>query len=198
MISYEEFIKLMESREYVLRDNSPVDIYELSPWVKTFTVKKGSIGKFLEIECFDRMIISACGKKHPGKYDKLYYCTIKCIDNDGNEPFQRLHHSTPLTRNYHVVAEIIATKILQKEPNKEDKDINELSKYTEPILKLIKSENPCEYPMWSGAYKLFSRDFLDYSFNMYSNEKMILYIIRPDIDIEKVSLDMKADIFDLK
>lgn len=202
-ITYKDFIKLMNDRGYTLRENSPRDVYEISPGVKTFTVKKDSIGKFLEIECLLNTIISACGKNHPGNEEQLepspewpYYCNVKCFDKDNKEPFQELHQAIKLTPTRGTVADIVITKILQKEIDQSDKNIQEWSKLVNPILETIGSKNPYEYPMWTGNYKTISKDFLNDSFNLYVGEKMIFYVVKPDIDIEKITLEMKVDILE--
>lgn len=192
MIPYKDFIEMMERRGYVLRDHIKINGHDLN--IQTFSVKKRSIGKILELSCPSDTIISACGKTHPGEHNGTYSCEIRCFNEDGEEAFQDLHHSVPLTFNQHVIAELIVTKIMQKEPNKDDPNIQELSKYVNPILKIIGSNSPCEYPMWSGVYKLFSKDFLNNSFNLYSNEKIVFYAINPDIDITKVKFNIEVDI----
>lgn len=203
IMPYNDFIKLMKDRGYKLRENSPRDIYEISPGVKTFTVKKDSVGKFLEIECLSDTIISVCGKDHPGNGERTesspewpYRCNVKCLDKDNKEPFQESHQAIKLTATRGTVADIVITKILKKEVDHNDKKIQEWSKLVGPILKTIKSENIYEYPMWTGNYKTISKDFLNDSFNLYAGEKMIFYTVKPDVDIEKVTLEMKADILE--
>lgn len=194
MITYKDFIRLIESRGYTI-SNYPVTIDKSSHIVKTFPVKKETIGKVLELTCPENTIFSACGNNHEGGCEREYSVDIKCFGDDNTEPFQSLHHSTPLTKDYHVVSEIITTKILQKEPDKDNPQIQEWAKYVNPMLKIIGSENSCEYPMWNGVYKLFSKDFLNNSFNLYSGEKIIFYLVNPDIDIVYTKFNMKVDIF---
>jgi hypothetical protein len=196
MISYKEFIDLMKVRGYILK--SPVAIDESNPSIKTFSVKKDTIGKFLEFSCPNNTIISACGKTHPGGCNSYYSFNIKCFNKDNEESFQRdSYRSIPLTPDSQIVAEIIVTKILQKELDKNDPKVQENSNINSAILKIIRSENSYEYPMRSGVYKFISRDFLERSFNLHSNEKMILYAINPDTDIFKTKLEMKVDILEL-
>lgn len=190
----------MESRGYIFKSSIIID--ESNSVIKTYPVKKLSIGKVLELECPKNTIISACGRSH--NCDNEYYCNIKFFDDNNKEPFQEFHHSIPLTQNYHVAAELIVTKILQKPPDPNNQQIQELAKYVNPILKIINSNNCCEYPIWGGIYKLFSPNpinndqiFLNNSFNLYANEKMIFYAINPDIDIIKTKLDMKVDLLEL-
>lgn len=195
-ISYKDFIKLMEDRGYILRKDSPVEITEFSPGVRTFPVKNGSIGKFLEIECLHNTIMSACGKNHPSGCNNSYSCNVKCFDEENKEPFQEFHQCIPLTQDRHTVTDIVVTKILQKDIDKSHDNVQEWSKLVGPILKVVKSEDPYEYPMWTGNYKLLHNDFLKDSFNLYSGEKMIFYTVKPDIDIVKVCLEMKVDILE--
>lgn len=196
MISYKEFIDLMKGRGYILKN--PIIINESSPNIQTFLVKKDTIGKFLEFSCPNNTIISACGKTHPGGCNGSYYSVnIKCFNKDDEESFQGdSYQSIPLTPDSQIVAEIIVTKILQKELDKNDPKVQESSQINNAILKIIGSENPYEYPMRSGVYKFISRDFLERSFNLHSNEKMIFYAINPNIDITKIRFNLKADILE--
>lgn len=196
MLSYKDFIKLMESRGYILRDNSPINIHELSPGVYTYNVKKESIGKFLEIECLHNTIISVCGKNHPGGCDKSYSCSIKCFDEENKEPYQGFHQCAVMAPNKAIIADIIVTKVLQKEIDKNGEKIQEQLSLNSSILSFIGSKDPCEYPAWNGNYKSFHNEFLNDSINLYSREKMIFYAIKPDVDITRVELELKADIFD--
>lgn len=195
MITYKDYIKRMEDKGYIYKNNSPILIDESNPIIKTFTVKKGSIGKILELQCPNNSVISACGKTHEEGCEKLYFCDIKCFNDNNDEPFQDLHYSTQL-QDKHAVAEIITTKILKKEPDKNHTKVKEWSEFVNPILKMIGSDDPHEHVMWFGVYKLFRTDFLNTSFNLYENQKMILYITNPDIDITKVKFRMKIDIFE--
>lgn len=193
---YKDFIKLMEERGYTIRKNSPIEIHELSPGVRIFPIKKDSIDKFLEIECLHNTIISVCGKNHPGGCHNSYSCNVKCCNEENKEPFQEFHQCIDLTPNQRTVADIIITKILQKEIDKTDENIREWSKLVNPILKIIGSKNPYEYPMWTGNYKMLHKDFLNDSFNLYTGEKIIFYTVKPDVDITKVTLEMKVDMLE--
>lgn len=192
MISYEDFIKLMEKRGYIHKNQIAID--ESNPNIEIFPIKKHTIGKVLEFQCPDNIILSICGKNHG--CNNSYYCRISFFDHENRQPFQELHNAVPLTKNYNVVAEIITTKILQKSPDKNNTEIQKNAEIVSSILKIIGSDNPFEYPMWSGIYNLFSKDFLNNSLNLYPKEKIIFYAINPDIDIEKVTLEIKADIFE--
>lgn len=196
MILYKEFIKLMEDKGYY--HNGTEMINESSSNIKTFILKKGSVGKILELKCPNNTIISACGTTHPGGCEKIYFCRINCTNEYNKEPFQDLHYATKLTDKQQIVAEIIVSKILQIEPNKIDANYKEWSMKCSPLLKLIGSENPCEHIMWVGAYNLFSKDFLKESFNVHGNENMIFYAVKPNIDITKIKFEMKADILEKK
>jgi hypothetical protein len=186
----------MKVRRYILK--SPITIDESNPNIKIFPVKKDTIGKFLEFSCPNNTIISACGKTHPGGCNGSYYSIIvKCFNKDNEESFQRdSYQSIQLTPDSQIVTEIVVTKILQKELDKSDPKVQENSDINNAILKIIGSENPCEYPIRSGVYKFIYRDFLERSFNIHSNEKMIFYAINPDIDITKVKFELKADILE--
>ena len=187
----------MKTRGYILK--SPITIDEYNPNIKMFPIKKGTIGKFLQFICPNNTIISACGRTHPGGCNgSNYLVDIKCFNENNEEVFQNdLYNSIPLTSDTQIVTEIIVTKILQKELDKNDPKIQESSNINNAILKIIGSENPCEYPMRSGVYKFLSRDFLDRSFNLHPNEKMIFYAINPDLDIVKTKFELKADVFEL-
>lgn len=196
MITYNDYIKRMEEKGYLYRSGNPIMINESDSMIKTFKVKKGSVGKILELQCPSNVVISLCGKTHEEGCDRHYSCDIKCFDNDDNEPFKDSHRSTPLRHDRHVVAEIIATKILYNEPPKGHKKIEEWQELISPILKMIKSEDPCQHVMLVGTYKFFNNDFVNTSFNLYENQKMTFYIVNPDTDIEKVKFNLKADIFE--
>lgn len=196
MITYKEYIKRMEEKGYTYRDHNTIMIDETNNIVKTFTAKKGSVNKILELQCPSNGVISICGKTHDGGCEKSYLCDIKCLDKDNEEPFQESHITTELQHNNHLVAEIVLTKILYHEPPKEHKKIQEWLELINPILKTIGSENPCEHVMWAGAYKLFNTDFINRSFNLYENQRMIFYILNPNIDITNVKFNLKADILE--
>lgn len=194
MISYKDFIKLMEERGYTYKNQ--IMINESNSNIKTFQVKEQTIGKVLELSYPDNTIISACGKSHNGGCPDSYSINIECFNDKNKEPFQELHYSTKLTNNQHVIAELIVTKILNKDPNEIDPNYKDWQVYGNPMLKLINSTHPYEHIMWVGVYKLFSREFLDQSFNLNPNEMMIFYMINPDVDITKVRFSLKADILE--
>lgn len=203
MITYKEFINRMIEKGYQLNNGSPITIDNKNEYkseyknemINTFFAKKGQTGKIVELYCPDNNIIALCGTTHIGGCDNEYSCNIRCYNSNEDEPFQELHDSTALSKNNHVVAEIIVTKILQKEPPKDNKKVKEWSEKISPILNIIKSENSLEHVMWVGAYKLLSTDFVKTSFTLYGDQKMIFYINNPDIDIINVSFEMKVDIF---
>lgn len=197
MITYKEFIDKMIEKGYVY-NNNPVGISNSdNNIIRTFSVDKGHIGKIIEVDCPDNQIIALCGTTHDRGCDREYLCDIKCYDDQNNEPFQKLHHSTELTKNYHVLAEIIATKILRNDRPIQYKKVKEWSDTTSPILKLIGSNNNREHVMWAGAYSKFSSEFNKTSFTLYGGQKMTFYINNPDIDITKVEFNLDVDIFEL-
>lgn len=197
MTLYTDFINLMEERGYTHKNQIMIDEYDYN--VKTFSVKEQTIGKSLEFQCPNNTIISACGKDLG--CSNGYSCNIKFFNQDNKEAFQDLHYSTAITEDYHITMELVVTKVLQKSPDQNDPEIQKYAHITNPILKIINSDNPCEYPMWSGIYKLFSDNninndhiFLNNSFNLYAGEKMIFYVVNPDIDITKTKFNLKVDL----
>lgn len=194
MIAYKEFIDRMIEKGYVLNKSMAVDEY--NSITKTFSVKKDTIGKILELQCPDNSIIALCGTEHNGGCQNSYVYNIKCMDNEDRQPFQNVHYSTALKITKHVVAEIIVTKILQQDPPLDNKKVKEWSEIAAPILKLIESNNHREHVMWMGAYPKFNLEFIKTSFTLYGGQKMILYANNPDTDIEKVKLDMIVDILE--
>ena len=195
MITYKEFTDRMIEKGYTLVPSNSVTIDESNNMIKTFPIKKDTIGKILELRCPDNSIISLCGVEHNGGCHNSYVCDIKCTNDHNKEPFQETHYSTELKSNQHVVAEIIVTKILRKDPPLDNKKVKEWSETISPILKLIRSNNNREHVMWAGAYPKFNIEFIKTSFTLYGDQKMIFYINNPDIDITKVMLEMKVDIF---
>lgn len=196
MISYKDYIELMERRGYVY--NGPITINESNPNIKTFQIKSRSTGKILELECPKNTIISACGNTHEGGCPNSYSINIQYLNDNNDEPFQNLHYPTKITDSYYVIAELIVTKILTKEPDKNDTEMQEWLEKTNPVLKTMGIENSYEYLMWHGIYKLFHKEFLNTSFNLYPNEKMVFYANNPDIDITVIKFELKVDIFEIK
>lgn len=196
MKTYKEFIDRMIEKGYTYISNSPTTIDESNSIIKTFSTKKGTVGKILELQSPDNSIVALCGTEHNGGCYNSYTCNIELTNNDNKQPFQKLHRSTALTSAKHVVAEIIVTKILQQDPPLDNKKVKEWSKTISPILKLIGSNNNREHIMWMGAYPKFSTEFIKTSFTLYSGQKMIFYINNPDTDIDKVKFNIKVDIFE--
>ena len=196
MITYKEFVDKMIEKGYTYKNNRPVEIDESSNMIKTFSVKKGEIGKILELQVPNNSIVALCGKEHNGGCHNSYICNIKCTNNEDKQPFQEEHHSTEITKTKHVLAEIIATKILQQDPPLDNKKVIEWSETAKPILKLIKSENLREHVMWAGAYPKFEPEFIKTSLTLYGCQKMIFYINNPDVDIDKVEFNISLDIFE--
>jgi len=195
MKTYKEFVDRMIEKGYILSYDRPIIIDESNDMVKTFPVKKGTIGKILELLCPDNSVIALCGTEHNGGCHNSYIFNIRCTNNEGRQPFQEIHYSTELKSTMHVVAEIIVTKILRQDPPLDNKKVKEWSETIGPILKLIGSNNLLEHVMWVGAYPKFNSEFNKTSFTLYGDQKMTLYIIKPDIDITNVKFDMKVDIF---
>lgn len=186
----------MENRGYIHKGISTIN--ETNPNITTFPVKIKSIGKILILECPNNQIISACGITHEGGCQKLYSIDIKCLNNENKQPFQNLHYPVIITNNYHIVAEIVVTKLLTKEADKGNATLQNWLENTNPILRAVAITNSFEYLMWNGVYKFFSKEFLNTSFNLYPNEKMIFYAINPDMDITKIKFELKADILEYK
>jgi hypothetical protein len=198
MMPYKDFIDLMEKRGYTFNRNNPITIDESNPSIKTFSAKNGNISKILELQCPKDTVISVYGKNNSEDWKEDYSTNLKCFNDENKEPFQEFHQCIVLTTARHTIADIIVTKILQNEINRNDPDVRQLLIYTDPILKFIGSDNLCEYPIWSGNYKTFNKEFLNDNFNLYSEEKIIFYVTKPDIDITKVKFDIKVDIFEIK
>lgn len=198
MTSYKDFIDLMEKRGYTFKKGNPITIDESSPNIKIFPVKNGHVSKILELQCPKDTVISVCGENNPGDWKEDYSINLKCSNNEDKEPFQEFHQCIVLTAARHTVADIIVTKVLQNEVNRNNPDIRQFIIYTDPILKFIGSDNLCEYPIWSGNYKTFNKEFLNDNLNLYSEEKIIFYATKPDIDITKVKFEIKVDIFEIK
>lgn len=196
MITYKEFIGKMIEKGYVHKNNVPIDIASNSDIIKTFNINKGQTGKIIEFSCPENQIISLCGTVHEGGCNNKYVCNIKCYDNSNNEPFQGTHYSTKLTKEKHVLAEIIATKILRNDPPIQYEKVREWSETISPILKLIGSDNNREHIMWIGAYNAFNSEFNKISFTLYGNQKMTFYTHNPDVDITKVDFRFDVDIFE--
>lgn len=196
MKTYKEFIDRMIEKGYTLISNNPVTTDESNSAIKTFPTKKNTVGKILELQCPDNSIIALCGTEHNGGCHNSYACNIECADNYNNQPFQEMHCTTPLKNGQHILAEIIVTKILQQDLPLDNKKVKEWSETISPILKLIKSNNHREHVMWIGAYPKFSSEFIKTSFTLYGGQKMIFYIVNPDIDITKVRFKIRADMFE--
>ena len=196
MITYKEFVNKMIEKGYIYNNNRPTEIDESSNMIKTFSIKKGEIGKILELQIPDNSIVALCGTEHNGGCHNSYTCDIKCTNNEDKQSFQETHNSTEITRTKHVLAEIIVTKILQQDPPLDNKKVKEWSETARPILKLIKSDNHREHVMWAGAYPKFDSEFIKTSFTLYGGQKMTFYINNPDINIDKVKFNMTIDIFE--
>lgn len=196
MKTYKEFIDRMTEKGYTLISDNPTTIDESNNIIKTFSTKKDTVAKILEFQCPDNSIVALCGTEHNGGCYNSYMCDIELANNEDKQPFQKMHHSTALTSAKHVVAEIIVTKILQQDPQLDNKKVKEWSDTISPILKLIKSNNNREHVMWMGAYPKFNSEFIKTSFTLYGGQKMTFYANNPDVDIDKVKFSIKVDIFE--
>ena len=196
MITYKEFIEKMIEKGYSYKNNAPINIADENSIINKFYINKGKTGKIIEFSCPDNQIVSLCVTEHEGGCLNEYTCYLKCFDNHNNEPFQGLHYSTELTKDKHVVAEIIVTKILRNDPPTQYKKVKEWSDTIAPILKLIGSDNHREHIMWIGTYNKFSDEFNKASFTLYGGQKMTFYVQNPDVDITKVDFKFNVDIFE--
>jgi hypothetical protein len=196
MITYKEFIEKMIEKGYTHKNGAPINIAKNNGMIKTFCVNKGQTGKIIEFFCPENQIMALCGTEHEGGCYNDYICDIKCYDNHNNEPFQETHYSTELTKDKHVLAEIIATKILRNDPPIQYTKVREWSETISPILRLIGSNNNREHIMWVGAYQKFNSEFNKSSFTLYGNQKMTFYVHHPSTDIARVDFRFDIDIFE--
>lgn len=195
MITYKEFIEKMIEKGYIHKNDTPINIGN-NNIIKTFHISKGKTGKIIEFSCPENQIMSLCGTAHDGGCYNEYLCGIRCYDDNGNEPFKGLHYSTGLTKDKHVIAEIIITKILRNDPPTRYEKVREWSDTISPILKLVGSDNIREHIMWVGAYPKFSSEFNKTSFTLYGNQKMTFYVHNPSTDITKIDFRFDVDIFE--
>lgn len=205
MISYIDFIKRMEEKGFVHKNNLPIMLDENSQMVKTFILEKGETGKILELTCPENTVISLCGDDL--KTDSVhsdYTCTLKCFDHEGNEPFLKDHKGYILyvdpsdNRPKGSAIDIVITKVVKDEQAKNIAGVNNCLQLTESVMRLIKSDNPLEYPMIVGIYQKITEYLTMKSFNLYPTEKMIFYALEPDINITKVKFEIIVDIFEIK
>lgn len=193
MITYKEFIEKMKEKGFVYKNNSPTLVN--GSIVKTFSVEKGTIGKIAELSCPKNTILSLCGQDMGCKN---YTCSLKCFDNDENEPFAKQHKSYILyidkdNISKGSVMDIVVTKVVKDENSKKISRADDYSMLT-TVMKMIKSNNLLEYPMLMGTYQKIPEYLVKNSFNLYQNEKIILYALEPDTDIIKTDFKMTLDV----
>ncbi len=196
MAKYQEFIKKVEKYGYFRKNNVPVALCDSDHVFTKYIVKKDSKGKFLELVCPDNTIMTVCGKKMG--CDKEYEFKIKCHDDFLKEPFGNLFRSSLLVSektkefpgiiiNYQIVVTKIGNEIYEIPSGWE--------KMTKTTLKIIGSENPKEYPIWSGAYKAMY-GFCYNGLFLKGGQKLVFYAIEPDVDIINSELKMEVDMFE--
>jgi hypothetical protein len=193
MITYREFIEKMKEKGFVYRNDLPTLVN--GHMIKTFPLEKGTIGKIAELSCPEDTILSLCGEDM-GCGD--YKCSLKCLDNDGNEPFSKEHKAYVLytdkdNRSKGSVMDIVVTKVVKDEKSIKSSEADRYPMLA-TVMKMIKSGNNLEYPILMGAYQRISENLIKKSFNLYPNEKMILYSLEPDIDITKTDFKIDLDI----
>lgn len=55
-------------------------------FISTFKVKKGTIGKVMELCCPESNAVSICGQSHADHQESPYFFTFRCFDESGGEP----------------------------------------------------------------------------------------------------------------
>ncbi len=195
-MKYYEFIKKMEKDNYIRKNNGPTILDDSHPMFIKYIVEKDNIGKFLELVCPDNTFITCRGRSM--NCDKEYEFKIKCHDDTLKEPFSNPFRSSLLVSekigefpgiiiNYQMVITKIGNR-LHEFPSEWEKMIKN-------TLKVIGSENPKEYPLWSGAYKAIY-GFHNNGLFLESGQKLIFYAVKPDVDIRNVELQIEVDMFE--
>ena len=196
-LTYREFIGKMEKDNYIRKNNDSIILDDSYPIFAKYIVKKDTIGKFLELVCPDKTIITFCGRKM--NCDKKYEFKIKCYDKVLKEPFGNPFRSSLLVSektkefpgimvNYQIVITKMGNKIIEIEPGWE--------KIIGNTLKIINSKSSNEYPLWSGAYEIIEQSAFDHGLYLESGQKLLFYAVNPDINIENIGLKMEVDIFE--
>lgn len=193
MITYKEFIEKMKEKGFIYKNNSPTLVN--GSMIKTFSVEKGTIGKIAELTCPKNTILSLCGQDMGCN---SYTCSLKCFDNDENEPFSKQHKGYALYIDKDNTAkgsvmDIVVTKVVKDEKSKKISGADDYSMLT-TVMKMIKSNNHLEYPMLMGTYQKIPEYLVKNSFNLYQNEKIILYALEPDTDIIKTDFKIALDV----
>lgn len=178
-LMYNDFVSDMLNGDWVLSEKArPCTLtHQNTGIVSTFPVKKGTVGTALEIKCPKHQVLTVCGLGHSGidpkdfvKNPMLYsiphFFSIRCKNNEGQE----------------------------------------LSLYTR--LKIIKRDQE-NLPVWSRTEfygdlsqtigERFKQKHERYYFPdgiiLHGDENLVLQVSEPEIDIEKIELVMKADLF---
>lgn len=193
MITYKEFIEKMKEKGFIYKDNSPTLVD--GSMIKTFPVKKGTIGKIAELSCPKNTILSLCGQDMGCN---SYSCSLKCFDNDEKEPFSKQHKGYALYVDKDNTAkgsvmDIVVTKVVKDENSKKISRADDYSMLT-TVMQMIKSNNHLEYPMLMGTYQKIPEYIVKNSFNLYQNEKIILYALEPDTNIIKTDFMIALDV----
>ena len=192
--TYNEFLEKMKVDGHT-RKNLILDGTE--PIFNKYIVKKDTIGKFLGIICPINSVITHCGNRIA--CDKNYQFSIKCCNDELNEPFSNPLRSSVLVAKKTkklpgiiVGNQMVVTKIGNKPNNIKDLDL-EWQEQIKFVLNAINSTNPNEYPLWSGIYKEIN---FRQGFYLESGEKLIFYAISPDLDIKSIDLKLEVDMFE--
>lgn len=195
-LQYHEFMKKMEEDNFIRKNSGSTVLEDSDSIFNRYIVRKERIGKFLELICPDNTIMTSCGRNL--SCDKGYEFKIKCYDDDLKEPFSNPFLSSLLASekteefpgiiiNYQIVITKIGNRIHEIPSGWE--------KMTKNVLKIIDSENPKEYPLWSGAYRGIY-NFYNNGLFLESGQRLIFYAVKPDVDIKNIELKMEVDIFE--
>jgi len=203
MVPYIDFIKRMEEKGFIRKNNSPVLLDENNHMIKTFVLEKGITGKILQLTCPENTILSLCGDDlKTGSNHSNYICSLKCFDNEENEPFMKDHKGYILyvdpndNRPKGSAIDIVITKVVKDEQTKIIAGVNNCLPLIGSVMRLIKSDNHLEYPMIVGIYQKITEYLTKNSFNLYPTEKIIFYALEPDTDIAKIKFELKVDILE--
>lgn len=186
----------MEKDNYFRKNNDSIILDDSDSIFTKYVVRKDTIGKFLELVCPADTIITCCGRKM--NCDKEYKFGIKCHDDNLKEPFnnpfrssilvsEKTRESPEVIINYQMVITKIGNKTHEVPSGWEEMITN--------VLKIIDSNNPKEYPLWSGAYKAIY-GFYDNGLFLEGGQKLVFYAVNPDVDIKSMELKMEVDIFE--
>lgn len=191
---YNEFVEKMKKDGYIRKNNDAIHIDDSNIIITKYRVKKDTIGKFLELSCPNNTIITHCGDRM--NCGKKYEFRIKCYDENMKEPFSNpLRSSLLLSKktkklpglivNYQIIITKIGERFYNLEPGWE--------KYVKMALRIIDSQNPNEYPLYSGEYMTMN---LALGIYLEEGQKLVFYAIEPERDIKNIDLKMDIDIFE--